>query len=405
MFQPRYEATTLPPREPPGRGGRGIEAFPLHFSGTGYEYFRVWIANLLLTIVTLGLYAPWARRRTARYFYSRTEVAQSPLEFTGPLHSMVLGFVLLGAAYVGYSALDNAGHHGTSRLLVTCAVLLSPWMWASAMRFRLASTRWRGIHLHFLSTWSEVYLASWPVLALLVLGMAVGALLPLLSPAGPGAVLALLLGSLALAVGCVARLDFNRRRLLVNSAWIGDQPGNWKPGFTPFLKAWLGAAGLLLAGLATVAGLAALAVWSRLGTDEGRVAALLRVSGLFIPGALAVLAVLAGLTLTVVPTWAWLQAKLFQLTWNGTGISAVARFRSELSVGRYVRLCLANALLTQLTLGLYRPFARVAAYRMKLESVTLHVKGSLGQLAGRLAEAEGGLGDAAADAMGLDLVG
>lgn len=62
-------------------------------------------------------------------------------------------------------------------------------------------------------------------------------------------------------------------------------------------------------------------------------------------------------------------------------------------------------LLMQLTLGLYLPFARVAAYRLKVESVTLHVKGSLCQLAGRLAEAGGGLGDAAADAVGLDLVG
>jgi hypothetical protein len=42
---------------------------------------------------------------------------------------------------------------------------------------------------------------------------------------------------------------------------------------------------------------------------------------------------------------------------------------------------------------------------MKTESVTLHVKGGLDQLAGQLAREEQGLGDAIADAVGLDLVG
>ena len=41
----------------------GITAHPLEFTGSGGEYFRVWIVNLLLSIVTLGFYTPLARRR------------------------------------------------------------------------------------------------------------------------------------------------------------------------------------------------------------------------------------------------------------------------------------------------------------------------------------------------------
>ena len=36
---------------------------PLEFSASGSEYFRIWIVNLLLTIVTLGLYLPFAKAR------------------------------------------------------------------------------------------------------------------------------------------------------------------------------------------------------------------------------------------------------------------------------------------------------------------------------------------------------
>ena len=34
---------------------------PLYFEGTGFEYFRIWIVNVLLVIITLGIYYPWAR--------------------------------------------------------------------------------------------------------------------------------------------------------------------------------------------------------------------------------------------------------------------------------------------------------------------------------------------------------
>ena len=66
----------------------------------------------------------------------------------------------------------------------------------------------------------------------------------------------------------------------------------------------------------------------------------------------------------------------------------------------------ALAAVTLLTLGLYRPFARVSEYRMKVESVTLHVKGGAEQVTGAMVrQQQGGLGDALADAAGLDLIG
>ncbi|HEX8601991.1 MAG TPA: DUF898 family protein, partial [Pseudoduganella sp.] len=38
------------------------------FTATGGEYFRIWIVNLLLTIVTLGIYSAWAKVRRNQYF-------------------------------------------------------------------------------------------------------------------------------------------------------------------------------------------------------------------------------------------------------------------------------------------------------------------------------------------------
>ena len=43
---------------PPNLALQSIEAHPLEFTGSGGEYFRVWIVNVLLGILTLGFYSP-----------------------------------------------------------------------------------------------------------------------------------------------------------------------------------------------------------------------------------------------------------------------------------------------------------------------------------------------------------
>ena len=79
-----------------------IQAHALRFTGDGGVYMGVWLVNLLLMIVTLGLYTPFARRRTIKYFYGHTTVAGSPLEFTGGIRRMFMGFILFAGLYAAY---------------------------------------------------------------------------------------------------------------------------------------------------------------------------------------------------------------------------------------------------------------------------------------------------------------
>src|SRR5437016_993839 len=37
------------------------------FTGTGSEYFRIWVVNLLLTILTFGVFSAWAKVRRLQY--------------------------------------------------------------------------------------------------------------------------------------------------------------------------------------------------------------------------------------------------------------------------------------------------------------------------------------------------
>src|SRR6218665_2982904 len=175
---------------------------PLAFTGGTGAYFRVWIVNLLLCCVTLGLYTPWARQRTAQYFYRHTLVAGSPLEFAGRPRGLVLGFVLLlllwlllmlalasgilwsawlhqmlrwipifdlrikgdelpwlfrAAEWIPTFGIFASIGHKSMAVPVLAGAALLPWVWGSAMRFRLGATRWRGLRLQFASHWREIY--------------------------------------------------------------------------------------------------------------------------------------------------------------------------------------------------------------------------------------------------------
>jgi uncharacterized membrane protein YjgN (DUF898 family) len=45
---------------------------PFRFTGTGGEYFRIWIVNVMLSVVTFGIYSAWAKARRLQYFYRHT---------------------------------------------------------------------------------------------------------------------------------------------------------------------------------------------------------------------------------------------------------------------------------------------------------------------------------------------
>ena len=53
-------APPAPPGPPLGYSAR------LTFDGPAAEYFRIWIVNLLLTLLSLGVYSAWAKVRKAR---------------------------------------------------------------------------------------------------------------------------------------------------------------------------------------------------------------------------------------------------------------------------------------------------------------------------------------------------
>src|SRR5690606_19467483 len=82
---------------PPGAGGR---LRPIVFTGSGGEYFRIWIVNLLLSILSLGIYSAWAKVRRQRYFHRNTRLAGSAFDYHARPAAILLGRIVAAAGLV-----------------------------------------------------------------------------------------------------------------------------------------------------------------------------------------------------------------------------------------------------------------------------------------------------------------
>lgn len=128
----------------------------LSYDGQIGELYRIFLVNLLLTIVTLGVWRFWATTRIRRYVWSRTRTGGMRLEYDGTGAQLLVGFLLALALvlglFVGAALLSMALRPFSTVLAATPTILVwfaivvlalgAPF---SAQRYRLGHTVWRGI--------------------------------------------------------------------------------------------------------------------------------------------------------------------------------------------------------------------------------------------------------------------
>lgn len=80
------------------------------FTGSASEYFGIWIVNVLLTIVTIGIYSAWAKVRRNRYFYGNTVLLGRAFEYHATGKQIFLGraIVFVGLVIIARSLLRRA---------------------------------------------------------------------------------------------------------------------------------------------------------------------------------------------------------------------------------------------------------------------------------------------------------
>ncbi|HKX64561.1 MAG TPA: DUF898 family protein, partial [Rhizomicrobium sp.] len=76
----------------------------MRFEGSGGEYFKIWIVNLALSIVTLGIFSAWAKVRSKRYFYGNTYIGEHSFDYHANPLRILLGRLVALCLLLGYTA-------------------------------------------------------------------------------------------------------------------------------------------------------------------------------------------------------------------------------------------------------------------------------------------------------------
>lgn len=145
---------SLPPawREPPPPVRHGLE-----FNGRAGEFFGIWFVNLVLSVLTLGIYSAWAKVRTERYFYGNTRLGGAPFEYLAQPIAILKGRLV---AYAVAIALGLCAHFQLWAVyipLILAVLLLLPWLIQRTLRFRARYSAWRGLRFRFVDGVYEAY--------------------------------------------------------------------------------------------------------------------------------------------------------------------------------------------------------------------------------------------------------
>lgn len=119
---------------------------PFEFTGNGQEYFRIWIVNVLLSMMTFGIYSAWAKVRTKNYFYRNTKVAGSVFEYHARPIQILKGRLFLFGAIIILGIISGIVERNIS---TSITVLALPWLIVKSRVFNARKSSWRNIRFGF----------------------------------------------------------------------------------------------------------------------------------------------------------------------------------------------------------------------------------------------------------------
>ena len=130
----------------------------LSFHGTGETLFGINIINILLKIITFGIYSFWGRMRVRRYLLSQTQFEGDRFAYHGTGKELLIGFlkaVLVFGVPIGLLNAVEAFEIAdiikiAAEIIAFCIVMvLIPFATVAARRYRMSRTSWRGIRFTF----------------------------------------------------------------------------------------------------------------------------------------------------------------------------------------------------------------------------------------------------------------
>lgn len=365
--------TDLPTRVEPSLGPSAAyptapalpAAEPVQFTGSGGEYFGIWIVNLLLTVLTLGIYSAWAKVRRLKYFYQHTRLAGAGFDYHGDPVAILKGRLIGLGLVMAYNFSTQISWKLFALTLLLLLVVM-PWLLRQSFRFRMTNSSYRGLRFRFSGSTGGAYRVF----------------------LGNGLLMFLTL--------YLAGPLFHQRlkQYQHGNTWYGQAPFSFHAGVGAFYRAYLPiilfTVLIFILAFASV-GVMSLAVPKGNGNSPDPQAMLMMTSLLF--------AVLIGGFLMLQPLW---EARLQNLIWNNTRLGE-HRFHSDISAWRLFLIMISNLIMMVLTLGFFMPWAVVSLARYRASTLQLLPAGPLDEFLATQEAAVTATGEETAEFFDIDI--
>lgn len=375
-----------------------VKTLDFRFHGKGFEYFRIWIVNILLSILTLGIYSAWAKVRNKQYFYGNTELDGAGFTYDAkPIKILKGRMIALG--FIALLSFISTVNPFLGILIPLAFIPMTPFFIQRSLMFNARYSSYRNVRFGFTGSFKDAMMvfAGWPTLFVLLI-IALGFMVGLLGlPEGVAGMLAFVVYMLVL----VPFMFFKFKHYVIANSLYGTAQFAFRARLADFVVVFLqtfGMAFLILFLTMLGAQLLGSSVFGNLDVLLQGDMSPEEMGMLMLP--LVVVFMVAGLFIAVLP-YAFYVSWMNNLVFNKSSL-ADFEFRANFTVLSYARLHFVNMVLTVLTLGLFIPFAKVRIARYKAEHTQVLARSSLDQFAARQEQEVGALGEAVGDFYDLD---
>ena len=384
---------------------------PLSFKGSGSEYFKIWIVNILLTIVTLGLYYPWAKVRNNRYFYGNTELENRNFDYHATGKQLFIGYLIAMALFIAFTVIQQVSPIGGGVVLLIF-FLAVPWIIWRSMRFSMRMTSYSNVRFGFVGKLSGSYMnyLVYPFLLFLAIyiGPVLAAILPMMLLKYPDLswiamfTPVIFIASLAFAFYLYAMLKKKNTMYTLNGSRYGQGEFETRVETQKFAMILLKTLGMSLLAFAAISLLigVVLSDFKEMADSIGDPKNMQAMNPII--GVAMALAYL-GLIIASMIILAYSITRQRTYIYDNTSLDNKIHFASTLKARPLAWVMVTNFLMVICTLGLALPWAKVRMARLYLNNTHVSTDSGFDEYVTQKQKEESSLGDQIGDAFDIDV--
>ena len=327
----------------------------VRFNGDGKEFFGIWIVNTLLSIVTLGIYSPWAKVQNTKYLYHNLSIDNHYYDYHAQPIQILKGRLIAILAVIIFALLSTVNE---TIYFIGLVVLffVAPWLINKSISFNMRMTSYRNVRFNFKGDYWKTFL--WVFIA------------PILS-----------LFTLYLALPHVLR---RRDEYMTQNYSYGNAPFTCSMSSKVYYKAAFYALGAIV-GISLLIGIGVM-ITSAIGLEV-----------------LNAMVLLLGYILIIAASASTYGSVIRNHYFQSTKIDGVASFNSSVEIGEFFQLISTNILMIIFTLGLAVPFVQIRSINFLSVNTSVSIEPKIDDIIDDVSKDSSALLDEVADAFDIEI--